>query len=104
MHVVYDCGCGLDVHAQTVGACLLKPGRKEIRTLATMTEDLWQWLDWLTREGCTHVAMESTGVYGKPVFNLLEGGCEVRLVNARHSKAVPGRKTEVRDCEWLADL
>ena len=104
MHVVYDYCCGLDVHAKTVVACLLKSGRKEIRTFATMTEDLLQLLDWLTGEGCTHVAMESTGVYWKPVFNLLEGGCEVILVNARHIKALPGRKTDVRDCEWLADL
>ena len=104
MQVVYECCCGLDVHAKTVVACLLKPGRKEIRTFSTMTEDLLQLLDWLTREGCTHVAMESTGVYWKPVFNILEGVLSVILVNARHIKAVPGRKTDVRDCEWLADL
>jgi transposase len=104
MRVVYERCCGLDVHAKTVVACLLTPGRKEIRTFSTMTEDLLYLLDWLTGEGCTHVAMESTGVYWKPVFNVLEGGCEVMLVNARHIKAVPGRKTDVRDCEWLADL
>jgi transposase len=104
MHVVYERCCGLDVHAKTVVACLLTPGKKEIRTFTTMTAELLQLLDWLTRAGCTHVAMESTGVYWKPVFNILEGGCEVLLVNARHIKAVPGRKTDVRDCEWLADL
>lgn len=104
MEVVYECCCGLDVHAKTVVACVITKGRKEIRTFATMTEDLLQLGDWLTSEGCTHVAIESTGVYWKPVFNLLEGTLEVILVNARHIKAVPGRKTDVRDCEWLADL
>jgi len=79
-------------------------GRKEIRTFATMTEDLLQLADWLSSVGCTHVAIESTGVYWKPVFNILEGLVTVILVNARHIKAVPGRKTDVRDCEWLADL
>lgn len=104
MEVVYECCCGLDVHAKTVVACVIKKGRKEIRTFATMTEELLHLGDWLTSEGCTHVAIESTGVYWKPVFNLLEGSIEVILVNARHIKAVPGRKTDVRDCEWLADL
>lgn len=104
MEVVYDCCCGLDVHAKTVVACLVKAGKKEVRTFSTMTADLLQLLDWLTAAGCERVAMESTGVYWKPVFNILEGGGEVILVNARHIKAVPGRKTDVRDCEWLADL
>jgi transposase len=104
MHVVYDCCCGMDVHAKTVAACLLKAGKKEIRTFSTMTADLLALLDWLSEAGCSHVAMESTGVYWKPVFNILEGQLQVVLVNARHIKAVPGRKTDVRDCEWLADL
>ncbi len=69
-----------------------------------MTDDLLGLLDWLTAEDCTHVAIESTGVYWKLVFNILEGEMEVILVNARHAKAVPGRKTDVKDCEWLADL
>ena len=69
-----------------------------------MTDHLLAMSDWLVAEGCTHVAIESTGVYWKPMFNLLEGVLEVILVNARHVKAVPGRKTDVRDCEWLADL
>jgi transposase len=94
----------LDVHARTVVACLIKDGRKQTRTFSTMTDELLLLSDWLSREGCTHVAIESTGVYWKPVFNLLEGVLEVVLVNARHVKAVPGRKTDVRDCEWLADL
>jgi len=104
MEVLYRCCCGLDVHAQTVVACLIKDGKKQTRTFATMTDELLVLLDWLSSEGCTHVAIESTGVYWKPVFNLLEGVLEVVLVNARHVKAVPGRKTDVRDCEWLADL
>ncbi len=104
MEVLYRCCCGLDVHAQTVVACLIRDGKKQTRTFSTMTDDLLLLLDWLSGEGCTHVAIESTGVYWKPVFNLLEGVLEVVLVNARHVKEVPGRKTDVRDCEWLADL
>lgn len=104
MEVLHSCCCGLDVHAKTVVACLLKEGQKEIRTFSTMTADLLRLSDWLVVEGCTHVAIESTGVYWRPVFNILEGLMEVILVNARHVKAVPGRKTDVRDCEWLADL
>lgn len=104
MEVVYPYCCGLDVHAKTVVACLIKQGKKQVQTFSTMTEDLLKLGDWLRSEECTHVAIESTGVYWKPVFNILEGALEVILVNARHIKAVPGRKTDVRDCEWLADL
>lgn len=104
MEILYRSCCGLDVHAQTVVACLIREGRKSIRTFSTMTDDLLALLDWLTADGCTHVAIESTGVYWKPVFNILEGDMEVILVNARHVKAVPDRKTDVKDCEWLADL
>lgn len=104
MEVLHECCCGLDVHAKTVVACLSKKGRKELRTFSTMTDELLKLADWLTSAGCTHVAIESTGVYWKPVFNILEGVVSVILVNARHIKAVPGRKTDVRDCEWLADL
>ena len=104
MDVIHRCCGGLDVHARTVVACLIKDGKKQTRTFSTMTDDLLMLSDWLSREGCTHVAIESTGVYWKPVFNLLEGVLEVVRVNARHVKAVPGRKTDVRDCEWLADL
>jgi transposase len=100
----YECGCGLDVHAKTVGACVSKHGRKELRTFGTMTEELLPLGDWWTSEGCPPVAIESTGVDWKPVYNLLAGRVEVILVNARHIKAVAGRKTEVRDCEWVADL
>jgi transposase len=104
MEVLHECCGGLDVHAKTVVACLIEKGHKQIRTFSTMTDELLQLLDWLVKAGCTHVAIESTGVYWKPVFNILEGVLTVILVNARHIKAVPGRKTDVRDCEWLADL
>lgn len=104
MEVLHPICCGLDVHAKTVVACLIINGRKTTRTLGTMTEDLLGLSDWLLESGCPIVAMESTGVYWKPVYNVLEGVCDVMLVNARHVKQVPGRKTDVRDCEWLADL
>jgi transposase len=104
MQVLYPCCCGIDIHARTAVACLIKQGRRQTRTFSTMTDDLLRLSDWLTAEGCTHVAIESTGVYWKPVFNILEGPLSVILVNARDVKAVPGRKTDVRDCEWLADL
>lgn len=104
MEVLYASCCGLDVHAKTVVACRIVRGKKEIRTFSTMTDELLQLADWLTTAECTHVAIESTGVYWKPVFNILEGSFTVVLVNARHIKAVPGRKTDVRDSEWLADL
>ena len=77
---------------------------KEIRTFGTMTADLLELGDWLTEKGVTHVALESTGVYWHPVWNLLEGQVELLLVNAQHIKQVPGRKTDVRDCEWIANL
>ncbi len=109
MDVVCERCCGLDVHKKAVVACLRVPGGRRrrqviVRTFGTTTADLLALADWLTEAGCTHVAMESTGVYWKPIFNLLEGVCEVRLVNAHHVKAVPGRKTDVKDCEWLAEL
>lgn len=109
MDVIYARCCGLDVHKRGVVACLVTPGEggaptKEVRTFTTMTDDLLALSDWLTAAGCTHVAMESTGVYWKPVYNLLEDGFALLLVNARHVKAVPGRKTDAKDCEWLADL
>jgi transposase len=102
-------GAGLDVHKKTGVACVLTPdGRggwgQEIRTLGTMTVDLLALSDWLLACGCTHVAIESTGDYWTPVFNILEGTCEGLLVNAQHVKAVPGRKTDVKDAAWLAEL
>jgi transposase len=104
MEILYGCCCGIDVHAKMLVACLIKAGKKEVRTFATMTADLLRLLDWLTQEGCTHVAIESTGVYWRPVFNILEGVLEVILTNARDAKGVKARKTDVIDAEWLADL
>ncbi len=109
MDVVYQCCAGLDVHKETVAVCVARsdgggPARKEIRTFGTMTRDLLALADWLTSQQVTHVAMESTGVFWKPIFNILESQFEVLLVNARHIKQVPGRKTDVKDCEWIADL
>jgi transposase len=109
MEVVHERCCGLDVHKKVVVACLITPGsagqpRKEIRTFGTMTDDLLRLAEWLAGNGCTQVAMESTGVYWEPVWNLLEERFSLLLVNARHIKNVPGRKTDVRDCEWIADL
>jgi transposase len=109
MDVLYERCCGLDIHKRTVVACLVVPGpggqpAKEVRSFGTMTDELLQLADWLAANGVTHVAMESTGVYWKPVWNLFEDLFELLLVNARHVKAVPGRKTDAKDCEWLADL
>ncbi len=109
MEVVYPRCCGLDLHKNRVVACIIVPGadgtpRKEVQTFGTMTEDLLAFADWLAEHSVTHVAMESTGVYWKPVYNLLEGQFDLLLVNARHMKAVPGRKTDVKDCEWIAEL
>jgi transposase len=109
MQILHASCCGLDVHKKRIVACVmtfdaLGQRQREIRTFGTMTEDLLALADWLTTVGCTHVAMESTGVYWKPVFNLLEGLFELLVVNAQHVKAVPGRKTDVKDAEWLADL
>ncbi len=109
MHVVYSRCCGLDVHKKTITACLLVSGdggkgQQEVRRFGTMTRDLLELADWLQCQQVTHVAMESTGVYWKPVWNILEGQFEVVLVNAQHIKAVPGRKTDIKDCQWIAEL
>jgi transposase len=109
MDVVYPRCCGLDLHKRSVTACRMVPGPdgqpvKEIRTVGTMTADLLALADWLEASGVTHVAMESTGVYWKPVWNLWEERFQLLLVNAAHVKVVPGRKRDVGDAEWLADL
>lgn len=105
MDVIVDIGCGLDVHKETVVGCVMGSGlAKEIRTYGTFTNDLLRLKEWLKGKGVTHVAMESTGIYWKPVFNILEDSFEVILVNARHIKNVPGRKTDVGDSEWLCKL
>ena len=102
-------GCGLDVHQATVVACLLivlADGQvsKQIRQFGTTTRELLALRDWLRSQGCTHLAMESTGVYWKPVYAILEGAVEIIVANAQRVKNVPGRKTDVKDAEWLADL
>src|SRR5438270_12314471 len=104
MEVLYECCCGIDVHAKMLVACVNKEGQKETRTYSTMTDDLLKLLDWLTAEGCRQVAIESTGIYWRPVFNILEGSLSVMLVNARDAKGFKARKTDVIDAQWLADL
>jgi len=110
MEIVYARCAGLDVHKATVVACVRVPSprrgerRGETKTFATTTRGLTELADWLTGHGVTDVAMESTGVYWRPVYAALENTVRLVLVNARHVKMVPGRKTDVRDCEWLAQL
>jgi transposase len=109
MEMLYARCAGFDVHKKTVRVCLLirqENGtlQKEFRTYATTTQDVLNLLDWLLSQGCTHVAIEGTGVYWKPVYNLFEGHIEVLVVNAQHIKAVPGRKTDTKDAEWIANL
>jgi len=111
MDILYPCCAGLDVHKDTVVACIrhLLPGRHkqvtpQTRTFGTRTPQLLALADWLAAEGVSHVAMESTGVYWRPVWNLLEDRFTILLVNARHLKQVPGRKTDVKDSAWIAQL
>lgn len=109
MEVVYERCAALDVHKKSVVACRVKAegkGRKaqEKRSFGTTTPELLRLVDWLLAWGCTHVAMESTGDYWKPIYNLLEGQIDVLVVNAKHVKQVPGRKTDLQDAEWLAEL
>lgn len=109
MQVVHERCAGLDVHKQSITVCRIIPNGeagwdKAIRKFGTMTDDLLALADWLQAVGVTQVAMESTGVYWKPVFNILEGNFKVLLVNAQHIKYVPGRKTDVNDAQWIAEL
>ena len=109
MQTLVERGCGLDVHQATVVACLLilrRDGKvhKQMRTFATTTRELVSLRSWLVAKACTHVAMESTGVYWKPIYAVLEGAFEIVVANAQHVKKVPGRKTDIKDAEWLADL
>ncbi len=102
-------GCGLDVHRDTVAACVRVPGRgrqreQHVRTFGTTATELMLLREWLEEHGVTHVAMESTGVYWKPVYYVLEDAVTCLLVNAAHIKQVPGRKTDVQDCVWIAQL
>jgi transposase len=109
MEVVHTHCAGLDVHKKTVVACVMHstnegPERHETRSFGTMLPDLERLRDWLVQEGCTAAAMEGTGVYWKPVYNVLEGQLELLVANAEHVKAVAGRKTDVKDAQWLATL
>ena len=109
MEILYSHVAGVDVHKKTVVVCCRTPdakGRlhKQTRTFTTMTADLLALSAWLTSLEITHVAMESTGEFWKPLYNLLEGSFIVLVVNAQHVKQVPGRKTDVKDAEWLAEL
>jgi transposase len=109
MQVVYICCAGLDVHKETVSVCISRcetdgKKRQQVRVYGTFTQDLLMLVDWLRENGVTHVAMEATGVYWRPVWAVLEGHFQQMLVNPQHIKAVPGRKTDTKDCEWIADL
>ena len=109
MDIFRHCCAGLDVHKKTVFACVRRLGpdgtvSSQVRTFGTMTAQLLELSDWLEAQGVRHVAMESTGVYWKPIFNLLEGNFAVILVNAQRLKNVPGRKTDIKDAEWIAQL
>jgi transposase len=109
MEILFPRCAGVDIHKRTVVACrvvLTDDGEwlRETRSYGTTSEELLRLADWLAAGGCTHVGLESTGEFWKPVFNLLESSFEVWLLNAQHIQAVPGRKTDVRDAEWIADL
>ena len=110
MEIMHARCCGLDVHKKTVVACVLVTDtegavQRQVRSFGTMTADLLALSDWLGGYGVTQIALESTGVYWRPVFNILEDEARtVTLVNPQHMRAVPGRKTDVKDSEWLADL
>jgi len=108
MEVLHPRCVGLDVHKDTVVACVrVAEGGKihqEVRTFGTVTRELCELFDWLCEQGCTHVAMEATGVYWKPIWHVLEGSFELVLANAGHIKNMPGRKTDVNDAQWIADL
>jgi transposase len=109
MENIYPCCAGLDVHKQSVEACVrrMEPNARlhqQTHHWGTMTRDILAMADWMAAQGVTHVAMESTGVYWKPIYNILESRYTVLLVNARHLKQVPGRKSDIRDCQWIAQL
>lgn len=107
MDILHPRCTGLDVHKDTVVAavrCVSDPPHQEVRTFSTTTKDLLELSDWLTSHGCTHVAMEATGVYWKPVWHMLEGSFELVLANAQHIRNVPGRKTDVNDATWISEL
>ena len=105
MDKVYDKCCGIDLHKKLIVACFKQGNRQEIRDFGATTRELLEMADWLKEGGCEMVAMESTASYWKPLYNILETcGLKAMVVNAQHMKAVPGRKTDVKDAEWIADL
>jgi transposase len=109
IRIIHQRCAGLDIHKKTVVACRLlalsdEQVEVETRTFGTMTTDLLALADWLRAVGATHIAMESTGIYWKPIFNILETEFEIILVNAQHIKHVPGRKTDIKDAQWIAEL
>ena len=105
MEKVYDKCCGIDVHKKIIVACFVYGRKQEIREFGATTRELLELSDWLQKGGCEIAAMESTGSYWKPLYNILESvGLKAIVVNAQHMKAVPGRKTDVKDAEWIADL
>jgi len=105
MEVIYERCCGIDVHKNMVMACLFVKNKKEIRKFGTMTDELKEMINWLKSTDCEVAAMESTGIYWKPVYNLMEdSGVKAIVVNAQHAKNLPGRKTDVKDAEWIADI
>ena len=105
MEAIYRICCGVDVHKKMIVACLRRGRKHETRQFGTSTEDLLELADWLVKEKCEAVAMESTASYWKPLYNILEGsGIKVIVANAQHIKTVPGRKTDVSDAAWIADL
>lgn len=105
MEVVYRCCCGIDVHKKVIVACLVNGGEQELREFGTTTSEIKTLANWLTESGCEMIAMESTGVFWKPLYNLFElMDLDAMIVNAAHMKTLPGRKTDVKDAEWIADL
>lgn len=108
MEILYPRCCGLDVHKASLAACILINGsdgkERHLHRFGTMTRDITALASWLTEHNVRKLAMESTGVYWKPIWNLLEDRFDLMLVNAQHIKAVPGRKTDIKDCEWIAEL
>jgi transposase len=105
MDVIYKICCGLDVHKKVIVACIINGTEKETRTFGAMTNNILELVDWIKSKDCEAVAMESTGVYWKPIYNVLElESMTTMVVNAKHMKSVPGRKTDVKDAEWIAQL
>lgn len=105
MKKVYDNCCGIDVHKKLIVACFVHGRKQEVREFGATTRGLLLLADWLLQEDCRMTAIESTDSYWKPLYNVLKAsGLEAMVVNARHMKAVPGRKADVQDAEWIADL